>query len=71
MDAWLEQKKKEKAYLDKNDIMERYDVGLSVALRIIRQIKAVNGGSLAIGKGKVLPYEFERWEQGRFGGAGL
>lgn len=66
MDACLEQKKKKKAYFDKHDIMERYNVGESVAQRIMRQVKSVNGGTLAIGKGKILLRELERWEQGRF-----
>ncbi|MBQ7847448.1 MAG: hypothetical protein IJ344_04095 [Clostridia bacterium] len=65
MDACLEKKTK-KAYLDKHDVMARYNVGDTVAQRIMRQVKAVNGGTLAIGKGKILLRELERWEQGRF-----
>lgn len=61
----------ERAYLTKYDIMARYDVKVSVAERIMREIIYVNGvlsdGSArpAIGKGKILPSELEYWEQNR------
>jgi len=51
----------EKAYLDKSDIMNRYDCGINKAKSIIKSIKEASGGVL--GKGKVLPSEIEYWER--------
>ena len=50
-----------KAYINKFDIMERYNVSSNVALGIIRTIKFFNGGG-ALPQGKILPRELENWE---------
>ena len=55
----------QKAYLDKYDIMARYNCGVSKAISIIRCIHHVCGGDGALGKGKVLPAELEYWEANR------
>lgn len=61
----------DKAYLTKEDIMERYDVSINVALRIMREVSAINGecadGTIrpAIAVGKLLPSELEYWEKNR------
>ena len=52
---------RDKAYLDTQDIMKRYDVGVSTAQGIIRSIRSMCGGG-KLGKGKVLPSEVEYWE---------
>lgn len=53
-----------RAYMDKQDIMQRYDCGVSNAMRIIHAVKEFNGGG-ALPKGKVLPSELAHWEQNR------
>lgn len=50
-----------KAYLDKYDIMQRYNVSSNVALGIIRAVRFFNGGG-ALPRGKILPRELENWE---------
>ncbi|MBO4284298.1 MAG: hypothetical protein J5958_06725 [Clostridia bacterium] len=54
-----------KAYLDVNDVSERFGVKRDKAYSLIRAIKAVSypPGVGALGKGKILPSELERWEQ--------
>ena len=52
---------RDKAYLDTEDIMKRYDVGINAAQGIIRSIRAMCGGG-KLGKGKVLPSEVAYWE---------
>ena len=54
-----------KAYLDVNDVAERFGVKRDKAYSLIRAIKAVSypPGVGALGKGKILPSELERWEQ--------
>jgi hypothetical protein len=54
----------EKAYYDKFDIMARYDVSINIAMKIIREIKSLNGGGVLV-KGKVLPSELSYWEINR------
>lgn len=53
------------AYLDVNDIAERFGVKRDKAYALIRAIKAVSypPGVGALGKGKILLSELERWEQ--------
>lgn len=53
-----------RAYLDKYDIMRRYDVGMNKALCIMRGIQEFNGGG-ALGKGRILRTELEYWEANR------
>ena len=55
-----------KAYLDAQDIKERYGCGLCKAYSIIRGIRDFNGGG-ALGPGKVLVSELEYWETNRGG----
>lgn len=50
--------------LDTIDIMSRLGCGRSIAQRIIREIKNINGGGV-LGKGKVLKTEYEYWLQRR------
>lgn len=50
-----------KGYLDKFDIMKRYDVSANVAYGIIRSIRFLNGGG-CLPAGKILPRELENWE---------
>lgn len=54
-----------KAYLDVNDVAERFGVKRDKAYSLIRAIKAVSYPPRvgALGKGKILPSELERWEQ--------
>ena len=54
-----------KAYLDVNDVAERFGVKRDKAYSLIRAIKAVSypPGVGALGKGKILLSELERWEQ--------
>lgn len=54
-----------KAYLDVDDVAERFGVKRDKAYSLIRAIKAVSypPGVGALGKGKILPSELERWEQ--------
>ena len=56
--------RRNKAWLDKNDIMERYGVGIGAAYGILRGIKQVCGGG-QLPCGKVLPAELEYWENYR------
>lgn len=57
--------KPEKAYYTAEDIRERYGVGINDARAIMRAIKHVNGGSLALGAHKALPSEVKFWEDNR------
>lgn len=50
-----------KAYIDKYDIMKRYNVSSNIALGIIRAVRFFNGGG-ALPRGKILPRELENWE---------
>ena len=50
-----------KAYMDVNDIMRRYAVGINKARSIMRSIRSVCGGG-RLGCGKVLPSEVAYWE---------
>ena len=50
-----------KAYIDKFDIMKRYNVSSNIALGIIRAVRFFNGGG-ALPRGKILPRELENWE---------
>ena len=54
-----------KAYLDVNDVAERFGVKRDKAYSLIRAFKAVSYPPRvgALGKGKILPSELERWEQ--------
>ena len=54
-----------KGYLDWRDIAARYGVGKTKAYQKIREVKAVSfpPGEGALGKGKILPSELEKWEQ--------
>lgn len=54
-----------KAYLDVNDVAERFGVKRDKAYALIRAIKAVSYPPRvgALGKGKILLSELERWEQ--------
>lgn len=56
--------RRNKAWLGKEDIMERYGVGVNAAYGIIRGIKQVCGGG-QLPPGKVLPAEVEYWENYR------
>lgn len=55
---------KEKIFYTTADIAERYDVSISVAQRIMREIKDFLG-DFSICQGKVLPSELEAWESKR------
>ena len=54
-----------KGFLDWRDIAERYGVSKCNAYALIRAVKAVSvpPGLGALGRGKILPSELERWEQ--------
>ena len=54
-----------KAYLDWHDIHDMYGVSKANAYALIRAVKAVSypPGLGALGRGKILPSELERWEQ--------
>ena len=54
----------DKPYLDKFDIMKRYEVGINQAMSLIRAIRAFNGGGV-LSKGKVLVSEVTYWEESR------
>ena len=53
-----------KAYLDKYDIMKRYDVNIADAVSLIEEIQEFNGGGVFSGH-KVLRTELEFWETNR------
>ena len=53
-----------KAYLDKYDIMKRYDVNIADAVSLIEEIQEFNGGGVFNGH-KVLRTELEFWETNR------
>ncbi len=60
-----------KNYYDYMDIMDRYHCCESRARAIIRSIKAVNGGRLALGGSKVLWSELSFWENNRGRGGNI
>lgn len=53
-----------KAYLDWHDVADMFGVSKDKAYSLIRAIKAVSypPGVGALGKGKILPSELERWQ---------
>ncbi len=53
---------RKKHFLDVYDIMERYQCGKTIAYRVMQRIRCANGGKTAIGKGKLLWRELEKWE---------
>ena len=55
-----------KAYLNAQDIKDRYGCGLCKAYAIIRGIRDFNDGG-ALTPGKVLISELEHWERARGG----
>jgi flagellar biosynthesis/type III secretory pathway protein FliH len=52
----------DKPYLDVNDIMERYGVGINKAHQILRGIRSVCGGGKLDSNGRVLVAEVKYWE---------
>ena len=54
-----------KAYLDWHDISEMFHLSKGNAYALIRSVKAVSfpPGLGALGRGRILPSELERWEQ--------
>lgn len=58
----------DKHYYTWQDLAEIYGVGRDKAQKIIREIKRMQGGELALKKGKVLPRELAAWERGAHNG---
>lgn len=54
-----------KAYLDWHDISEMFHLSKGNAYALIRSVKAVSfpPGLGALGRGRILPSELEKWEQ--------
>ena len=53
-----------KAYIDVEDVKQRYDIGKDAAYRIIREVKHFAGNTFG-GAAKVLPSELTAWEESR------
>lgn len=55
----------EKRFYTTEDIARLYECGLRQAQKIVAQIRAMQNGKLALGRGKVLPRELAAWERGQ------
>jgi hypothetical protein len=53
----------EKHYYTTEDIQTLYGVGINKARQIVHEIKLMQGGELALGRGKVLARELNAWER--------
>ena len=52
----------EKRYYTTEEVARLYGVGIKQAQKIVGEIKKMNKGRLALGRGKVLPRELAAWE---------
>ena len=55
----------EKRFYTTEEVARIYGVGLRQAQKIVAQIRAMQNGKLALGRGKVLPRELAAWERGQ------